>query len=263
MAASTRSDGRGVQEEEGEEHHKNPFLSSITTKPSSSKLQFRKEVSVARWDEVMGMGEILEKKGSLWTTTGITRNGKLYCHIEEILFLAERGALLLSDGNETSLNINDIYKKIASGKAGCSWEAFEAYRHLKSLGYIVGRHGISWTMKSCCSSNSLEDVLDSNGRFNQVVKEEIFTRFTNIQIVEMKLAFDVYLPNSNFRKSSPGEPIFVLSILSYTCRDSPPSRVEVEKLQRKCNGIPLKFCFVDHGRVSFFSFDKVELPTLP
>ncbi|XP_020268147.1 uncharacterized protein LOC109843609 [Asparagus officinalis] len=259
MAASARSGGRGVQEEEGEEHHKNSFLSSITTKPSLSKLQFRKEISVARWDEVMGMGEILEKKGSLWTTTGITRNGKLYCHIEEILFLAERGALLLSDGNKTTLNMNDIYKKITSGKAECSWEAFEAYRHLKSLGYIVGRHGIPWTVKSCYSSNSLEDVQDSNGRFNQEVEEEISTRFIDIQIVEMKQAFDVYLPNRNFRKSSPGGPIFLLFIL----RDSPPSRVEVEKLHRKCNGIPLKFCFVDHGRVSFFSFDKVELPTLP
>ncbi|ONK65201.1 tRNA-splicing endonuclease subunit Sen54 [Asparagus officinalis] len=185
MAASTLSsaeESKKKREKITTKTHFYPPLPPSPLHPNSNS---------ARWDEVIGMGEILEKKGSLWTTTGITRNDKLYCHIEEILFLAERGALLLSDGNETSLNMNDIYKKIASGKAGCSWEAFEAYRHLKSLGYIVGRHGISWTVKSCCSSNSLEDVQDSNGRFNQVVKEEISTRFIDIQIVEMKLAFDV------------------------------------------------------------------------
>lgn len=44
----------------------------------------RTEVSRARWIEEIGMGEVIEKKGSLWGTTGVIRNSKLYCHIEEI-----------------------------------------------------------------------------------------------------------------------------------------------------------------------------------
>lgn len=233
------------QEEEGEEHHRNPFLSTISNKQFSSKIQLRKVVSIARWDEELKMGEVVEKKGCMWTSTGITRNGKLYCHIEAILFLAERGALLLSDCEETTLSMKNIYQKIASGVAGCLWESFEVYRNLKSLGYIVGRHGTPWTMKNNISC--------------QEVEEEISTTLEDMKIANLNLDFDVYLPNSKFRKSSPGNPSFVLSVV----RESPPSRVEAEKLEGKCNGIPLKFCFVDHGRVSFFSFDRVVLPNLP
>lgn len=254
----------GEEEEEEEEHHQNPFLSTSISKPSASKLQFRKEISRARWDEAMGMGEVIEKKGSLWTTTGVIWNGKLYCHIEEILFLAERGALLLLDVDDTGLSIKDIYKKIAEGKYGCSWESFEAYKHLKLLGYIVGRHGLPWSMKNkmiCCNNNLLQSTSDIDGRSDGEVGESIpiIQLLKDMQINDVTPTFDVYLPNSKFRKSSPGDPCFLLCLV----RGKPPSRLEVENLEEMCNGIPFKFCHVDHGRVSFFSFDKVTIPSLP
>lgn len=40
----------------------------------------------------------------------------------------------------------------------------------------------------------------------------------------------------------------------------------IEGLERQCNGVPLKFgheTHDKHGRVNFFSFNKVELPALP
>ncbi|KAL0555022.1 hypothetical protein IC582_008953 [Cucumis melo] len=49
------------------------------------KLQFRKHASTARWNDRMGITEVLENKGSLWTTTGIVGCGKIYCSIEETL----------------------------------------------------------------------------------------------------------------------------------------------------------------------------------
>ncbi|KAJ0771075.1 putative tRNA-splicing endonuclease, subunit Sen54 [Helianthus annuus] len=74
-----------------------------------------------------------------------------------------------------------------------------------------------------------------------------------MQINEVRPVFDVYPPNSKFRKSSPGEPMFILCVSSEL----------IEDIEGRCEGIPLKFCYVEHGRVSFFSFNEIELPVLP
>ncbi|KAH1077710.1 hypothetical protein GYH30_052982 [Glycine max] len=114
---------------------------------SMPKLQFRNMKSKGCWNEEMGMGEVIEKNGKMWVTTGIVRSGKIYSSIEETF---------------------------------------------------------------------------------------------------------------RFRKSSPGDPSFLL----YLSRGH-PSRAEIEALERQCGGIPLEICLATEGRVSFFSFDKVELPVLP
>ncbi|CAI0394996.1 unnamed protein product [Linum tenue] len=47
-------------------------------------------------------------------------------------------------------------------------------------------------------------------------------------------------------------------------RDNMPlSIVKIEALESLCGGISVKFCHVEHGRVSFFSMKKAELPVLP
>ncbi|KAL5810521.1 hypothetical protein ACOSQ4_027089 [Xanthoceras sorbifolium] len=239
------------------------------TSGSISKLQFRKDVSKARWIDELGMAEVVEKKGKMWTTTGIIRNGNTYCSIEETLFLAEIGALLLLDDSDTSLSLKDIYEKVGKEKIGCCWPLFEVYRHLKSLGYIIGRHGVPWTMKVSTGRGvnntgdfvSLQGSPETNGVMGLESREEssVIDLFNNLQIHEMRLVFDVYLPNSKFKKSSPGDPSFVLCLTGVY----PPSKAEIEALERQCGSIPLKFCHVEYGRVSFFSFDKVKLPVLP
>jgi hypothetical protein len=46
-------------------------------------------------------------------------------------------------------------------------------------------------------------------------------------------------------------------------RDKPPSRIELETVENKFEAIPVKYCHVDNGRVSFLSFNEVTFPTLP
>ncbi|WCJ40400.1 tRNA-splicing endonuclease subunit Sen54 [Euphorbia peplus] len=228
---------------------------------SFPKLQFRSDISKVRWNHEISMAEVLEKRGKLWTTTGITRTGKTYCSIEETLFLAELGALVLMDDKDIQLSLKDIYGMIEDENNGCSRELFEVFKHLKSLGYIVGRHHVPWSMKAV-KSNSFQGTPECN---SHIVDTElnatsfIVERLSDLQMDELRLNFDVYLPNSKFRKSSPGDPAFVLCLI----RGSPPSKEQIETLDRQRGEVPLKFCHVDHGRVSFFSFSKVELPVLP
>ncbi|KAI3800854.1 hypothetical protein L1987_28953 [Smallanthus sonchifolius] len=223
------------------------------------KLQFRKGGSKARWKEELGMAEVISNKGRLWITTGIMRGGKLYSFLEDTLFLAEIGALHLLDDMDNCIPLEDIYKKVAKGVGGASWESFEVYKHLKSLGYIIKRHGVCWSMKHVKSVTASVEDESENGSEERGSITEITESFSTMQINEAKPVFDVYPPNSKFRKSSPGKPMFVLCINS----GNPPTKKQIEDLEGQCEGIPLKFCYVEHGRVSFFSFNEIELPVLP
>ncbi|XP_073222116.1 uncharacterized protein [Cicer arietinum] len=211
---------------------------------SLPKLQFRNTKSKGRWNEEMGMAEVFEK------------NGKMY--------LMELGALDLLDNGDRSISLIEMYEKVAGEKSGCCWELFEAYRHLKSLGYIIGRHGVAWSLKSIRSSlksTASEGTEDSKQFVDMVSNVELSINklFSDLKINDLNPDFDVYLPNNRFRKSSPGDPDFLL----YLSRGHLPSRAEIEALERQCGRIPLKICLVTEGKVSFFSFDKVELPVLP
>nr|TKW21957.1 hypothetical protein SEVIR_4G156200v2 [Setaria viridis]TKW21958.1 hypothetical protein SEVIR_4G156200v2 [Setaria viridis] len=86
--------------DDGEEQHLNPFLDAAPS--ASSRVQFRNVASRARWVEEAGVAEVVESKGKLWLTTGVTRGAKLCYNVEEIGFLVERGILnLLNDKDET------------------------------------------------------------------------------------------------------------------------------------------------------------------
>ncbi|XP_022973338.1 tRNA-splicing endonuclease subunit Sen54 isoform X2 [Cucurbita maxima] len=227
------------------------------------KLQFRKHASTARWNDEMGMAEVLENKGSLWTTSGIVRCGKIYCSIEETLFLIEVGALHLLDHDNSSLSLKDVYKKVAEGKSECIWEQFEVYRHLKSLGYIVGKHKVPWSVKGARNGGDISSrsSIENKGStdFESEDEKSICELLNAVQLNELTPIFDVYLPHSKFRKSSPGDPNFMVCLT----RGYPPPKTDIEVIERKSGGIPMKYCHVEHGRVCFFSFDKVKLPVLP
>ncbi|PWA72793.1 tRNA-splicing endonuclease, subunit Sen54 [Artemisia annua] len=229
------------------------------------KLQFRKDPSKARWKEELGMAVIVSNKGRMLTTAGISRGGKIYIFLEDILqlvilglfcvttsrFLAEIGALHLLDDEDKCIPLENIYKKVAAGLGGSSWETFEIYRHVKSLGYIIKRHGVCWSHKRCKTvpaflvGESGSQTITENGTEDIDSINEISELFSTMKINDMRPVFDVYPPSSKFRKSSPGNPMFILCVNS----GNPPTKKHIEDLEGKCEGIPLKICYVEHGRL--------------
>ncbi|KAL2641338.1 hypothetical protein R1flu_008925 [Riccia fluitans] len=106
--------------------------------------KFKKDVSVAKWDGVKGLAEVTLKKGKLWCSMGIMRGSKLYCNVEEAVYLVGLGSLaLLHDGKV--MYLQEVYNLLLTPAHGCSWIAYQTFAYLKRLGYIVGRHGIPWT----------------------------------------------------------------------------------------------------------------------
>ena len=126
----------------------------------------------------------------------------------------ERGALFSLDGKGKILDLKYMYMKLAEGGYGCNWESLEVYRHLRSLGYIVKRCDVPWTIKrdKGCSPES-----SCVPKAEKVEKEDapapIIEMIKRREINGLKLDFDVYLPNSKFRKTSPGDPHFILSLI--------------------------------------------------
>ena len=143
---------------------------------------------------------------------------KAYCLMKTCRFLAEIGALVLLSDKDETIGIEAIYEKLAGGNYGCSWDTFQAYKHLKSLGYIVGRFGVPWTMKhggTCDTIAPQMNILETDQSLNKVdrASNDITKLLKKMQIDGISPSFEVYLPNSKFKKSSPGSPSFLLCLL--------------------------------------------------
>lgn len=130
--------------------------------------------------------------------------------------MAEIGALDILNVDNTPLPLSDMYTKVAEDKDkyGCSWESFEVYRHLKFLGYIVGRHGVAWSMKNVNNKTNAQGMeeLGSTTDRDSVDNSFIAEMVGNLHLGGTRPIFDVFLPNSMFRKTSPGNPSFMLCL---------------------------------------------------
>ena len=75
------------------------------------------------------------------------------------------------------------------------------------------------------------------------------------------VAWDVYLPNSNFRKSNPGLPAMQVAVRPFA--SASPTFHEIKAALDYCNGIPLKIATVaDGGTVVMFALTDYGVPTI-
>lgn len=95
----------------------------------------------------------------------------------------------------------------------------------------------------------------------QVIKNQRMTEANDLSAKQQSLqvAFDVYQPGLNFKKSDPGTPAFCVTVCRFS--DSPPSLAVMSAMRKECACVPLKIALVDGGSVSFYSVLDVDSPT--
>ena len=67
-------------------------------------------------------------------------------------------------------------------------------------------------MPASVEGDSGSQTITENGNEDIDSIAEISELFSTMKINELRPVFDVYPPNSNFRKTSPGNPMFILCI---------------------------------------------------
>lgn len=126
--------------------------------------------------------------------------------------------MVLVDDKDEEIGMEYIYEKIAGGNYGCCWNAYQAYKHLKSLGYIVGRYGVPWTMKhsgTCDSGAASTNMIGTDQGLHTTddTCNDITNWLKKMHIDGLCPSFEVHLPNSKFKKTSPGVPSFLICLL--------------------------------------------------
>ncbi|XP_010523774.1 PREDICTED: uncharacterized protein LOC104802043 isoform X2 [Tarenaya hassleriana] len=134
---------------------------------------------------------------------------------------------------------------IRGGKTYCLVEEALYLSEIGALQMVVGEEDEDEPI-------SLQDM------YKKVAEQNTGCKWEHYEIRDTKAVFDVYMPNSRFKKSSPGDPSFVACFSG----GSTPSKDEIQDLER-CVTTPLMFCHVEQGRCSFFAFSSVDLPVLP
>lgn len=77
-------------------------------------------------------------------------------------------------------------------------------------------------------------------------------------VSNVKIVFDVYLPNTSFKKSSPGVPDHRICVAR---GQNPPDFFEVQSTTTHLeDDVPLHWAVVNSGEISFFIFENSNLP---
>ncbi|CAH1274464.1 TSEN54 [Branchiostoma lanceolatum] len=75
----------------------------------------------------------------------------------------------------------------------------------------------------------------------------------------LDIAYDVFLPDSHFKKSKPGRPNLRVCVQRFS--EPAPDLALIVQLNQRSSPVPLLWAVVDNGDISFYSFTEADLPT--
>ena len=176
--------------------------------------------------------------------------------IEEALFLFERGLLDVYDG-ETKLDSRRLYGMLEP--LNVPLPIYLTYAHLRAQDYRVLRH-VSLPDADTDADTDMH-VQDDDKRQRLRKEARRTSLLTTLDDDPAAIAFDVYKPNTQFRKTNPGIPDYLVSVASYTLPS--PTFVELQNLMNSCQGVPLRIATVsDSGVVIMFGVTDYGVPDI-
>lgn len=299
-------DGTNKQDKSLQASRDAMYAALSVERESSSKNCIR-----AVWHTDQGMGCLPAKdaRGTMFKGLGRTDgNHKTWLLPEEVLFMVERGNL------ECFYDTKDVSMSLQAAYAECiphiGLDEFQVYSYLKRAGYLVLRsdhdRAINHTSQippnflSSRFRESLKRILNllwsSETPKELIDHTRVYRSFTAIyqrlQFVPchstpsigpitkntpsntLRLSFDVWKPNANFKKSSPGIPDFRIAVMNsrshnlFTLDQLGPlfeslrrdpdheSRSQYAKLKIGCRNFVL--AVVDMGIISFLNIGDVS-----
>jgi hypothetical protein len=218
-----------------------------------------------------------------------------YLLLEEVLFLHERGLLECRTRRQTAIKSRpsdrlrevdehgDSAKSLCNASPSLSWNSFQlysllnqgdsvslpvylVYAHLRKQGFRVIRHTAHRRPiieSQCCADR---DGSRTNQRIegaDQSTKVRLALRNDAASAAApslFSLAWDVYEPNSQFKRSSPGLPDFYAAVALYNT----PMKVDrILELVAECDGIPFQIGTVsDSGQVVMLGVHDFAAPSI-
>mmetsp|Transcript_10883 Transcript_10883/g.16801 ORF Transcript_10883/g.16801 Transcript_10883/m.16801 type:complete len:316 (-) Transcript_10883:340-1287(-) len=216
-----------------------------------------------------------------------------FLFMEEALFLHERGLIeVYMEGNHGKLDSSQLFELLKE-KSDVSLPVYLAYKYLRVQTFVVVRHTpkrlelvnrLAQAEKSSSTQSSSTTNMQEEETSQRSWKKRRKTSAIHKATRDLRddtrnaptpvmvegsfndtngaaIAFDVYKPNSEFRKTNPGPPDFCVAITSFS-QPSPPV-TQLHKLIESCQGIGLRIATVaDSGAVIMFGVTDYGVPIL-
>lgn len=203
-----------------------------------------------------------------------------YLFLEDVIFLHEQGLIHVEENIHSSLmESRQLYSLLHGPDGLLSLSVYLVYAHLRAQTYRVVRHTSSRKslllelMSKGELSNQMNVTMTTTTDFppsrqTKIVKEDLrrdAMAATPPTMYEpgasLTIAFDVYPPDSNFKRSNPGLPSFHVAICSFA--QSSPTFGEMQELLLQCGNTPLRIATVaDSGTVVMFGLTDFGVPVI-